>query len=303
MLQELSEPAEKTEEARKLPIDYQPSMMISDPDKGFTNDEMLILTKHKLHPPSQVFMSVRDKTLDWDDYIADVGKLMQKIGSKKGGLTNKINSKSQKMKPENSAKKINKLTDEFDQLTEERKTIQNYKKRILVVPEGLETITTGKGNRQPKRNAYKTKNGNYGGLMIDYPKFMNEMKLNAYRGGKLVYQSDVDKSLINLLTKRFNPKTKYSINAVRIFNDLNSLANMPKHRSSGKSRTVGSGVTYYNDPKELLDRMKILIGSMAAGNNSPVLRYDLSLINDELLKIQAIDKTLHEKFHKKIYNK
>ena len=30
-------------------------------------------------------------------------------------------------------------------------------------------------------------------------------------------QSDADKSLINLLTKRFNPKTKYSINAVKNF--------------------------------------------------------------------------------------
>ena len=66
-------------------------------------------------------------------------------------------------------------------------------------------------------------------------KLMNEMKLNAYRGGSLVYQADADKSLINLLTKRFNPKTKYSLNAVRSFNDLNSLSNMPKHKSSGKS--------------------------------------------------------------------
>ena len=164
----------------------------------------------------------------------------------------------------------------------------------------MKKITTkGEDIGQPKRNAYKIQDGNYGGLMIDYPKLTNEMKLNTYRGGKLVYQSDVDKSLINLLTKRFNPKTKYPINALRIFNDLNTLANMPKHRSSAKSRMVGSGVTYYNEPKELLDRMKILIGSMAAGNNSPVLRNDLSLINDELLKIQAIDKTLHDKFHKK----
>ena len=73
------------------------------------------------------------------------------------------------------------------------------------------------------------------------------MKVFAYRGGKLVYQSDADKSLLNLLTKRFNPKTKYSMNAVRIFNDLNTLSNMPKHRSSGKSRMVGSSVTYYNN--------------------------------------------------------
>jgi len=45
--------------------------------------------------------------------------------------------------------------------------------------------------------------------------------------------------------------------------------------------------------------MKILIGSMAAGNNSPVLRNDISQINDELLKIGAIDKNLHEKFYEK----
>jgi len=29
---------------------------------------------------------------------------------------------------------------------------------------------------------------------------MNRMKLNAYRGGKLVYQADANKSLINLLS-------------------------------------------------------------------------------------------------------
>ena len=125
------------------------------------------------------------------------------------------------------------------------------------------------------------------------------MEVFAYRGGKLVYQSDADKSLLNLLTKRFNPKTKYSMNAVRIFNDLNTLSNMPKHRSSGKSRMVGSSVTYYNNANKLVDRMKVLIGSIAAGNNSPVIKNDLSQINDELLKINAIDQGLHEKFYQK----
>ena len=81
--------------------------------------------------------------------------------------------------------------------------------------------------------------------------------------------------------------------------DLNTLANLPKHRSSGKTRMVGSSVTYYNDPNQLADRMKVLIGSMAAGNNSPLNINDLSQINDELLRIGAIDQSLHEKFFKK----
>ena len=74
---------------------------------------------------------------------------------------------------------------------------------------------------------------------------------------------------------------------------------MPKHRSSGKSRMVGSSATYYNNANELADHMKVLIGSIAAGNNSPVIKNDLSQINDELLRIQAIDQGLHEKFYQK----
>ena len=111
--------------------------------------------------------------------------------------------------------------------------------------------------KQPKRNAYKLQDNQYGGLLIDVPELMNRMKLNAYRGGKLIYEADADRSLVDLLTKRYNPKTKYSMNAVKIFNDLNMLSNMPKHRSSGKSRMVGSSVVFYRNPKQLTDRMKI----------------------------------------------
>jgi len=62
---------------------------------------------------------------------------------------------------------------------------------------------------------------------------------------------------------------------------------------------IGLSVMYHQDPKQLTDRMKIIIGSMIAGNNSPVLKNDLSQINDELLKIGAIDKSLHEKLYNK----
>ena len=196
------------------------------------------------------------------------------------------------------------VSQELKEKEKERKTIDAYSQTINdIISLKTHYLSPKKGKgvkyKQPKRNAYKIKDGGYGGLVIDLPKLFNEMKLNVFRGGKLLYQSDVDRSLLNLLTKRFNPKTKYSMNAVRIFNDLNTLANMPKHRSSGKSRMVGSSVTYYNNANELADRMKILIGSIAAGNNSPVLGNDLSQINDELLRINAIDRSLHEKFYQK----
>ena len=278
-------------QSSKLPVDYSPAMMEttkhqSNLDVGFTPDELQTLMAYKLYTPSDVFKAVKDKKLDWDDYDDKIGKLLKEIGREKGGLSKGVKAR------EKNAEKINQLTNEI-------KTIQKYQKRISVIPEGLKTIGKGVKYKQPKRNAYKIKDGGYGGLIIDLPKLFNEMKLNVFRGGKLVYQSDADKSLVNLLTKRFNPKTKYSMNAVRIFNDLNTLSNMPKHRSSGKSRMVGSSVTYYNNANELADRMKVLIGSIAAGNNSPVLKNDLSQINEELLRINTIDQGLHEKFYQK----
>ena len=191
----------------------------------------------------------------------------------------------------------NKDLEQLQKNLESSKIYENTVHNILEAKRHAPTPKKGRG--QPKRNAYKIQDGSYGGLVIDLPRLYNEMKLNVFRGGKLLYSADADGSLINLITKRFNPKTKYSINAVRIFNDLNTLANLPKHSSSGKTRMVGSSVTYYNDPNQLADRMKILIGSIAAGNNSPLNINDLSQINDELLRIGAIDQSIHEKFFKK----
>ena len=179
-------------------------------------------------------------------------------------------------------------------------TIANVSDVSLYVKKGSGAQGAGiRKYKQPKRNAYKISDSAYGDLSVDVPRLINEMKLNVFRGGKIIYQADADKSLVDLLTKRFNPRSRYSMNAVKIFNDLNLLANLPRHPSSGKSKLLGSGVVYYNDPNELAERMKILVGSMAAGNNSPVIKNDLTMINDEFLKIGAIGQTTHEKFYKK----
>ena len=182
-----------------------------------------------------------------------------------------------------------------------RETMNKYLEAITLAAASTK-YKQGTGIRkykQPKRNAYKISDSSFGNLSVDVPKLKNEMKLNVFRGGKLIYHADADKSLVDLLTKRFNPKRSYSLNAVKIFNDLNLLANLPRHPSSGKSKLLGSGVVFYNNPNELAERMKILVGAMAAGNNSPVIKNDLSMINDEFLKIGAIDQTIHEKFYKK----
>ena len=222
-------------------------------------------------------------------------KERKKISDKITGAKNKKG-----LTPTQKDEEVKQLEKQRDR---ERPIFDNYLTTITMV-QAIPKYTKKKGSgirkyKQPKRNAYKISDSSYGNLSVDVPKLKNEMKLNVFRGGKIVYHADADKSLVDLLTKRFNPKRSYSLNAVKIFNDLNLLANLPKYPSSGKSKLLGSGVVYYNDPNELAERMKILVGAIAAGNNSPVLKNDLSMINDEFLKIGAIDQTIHEKFYKK----
>ena len=275
------------EEMQELAITpKEEKVFIANIGKRFDEKDMVIIDELGLIKPSELLKSDPSHLIK---YREDVKKMEKYTTHAIIGL-------------KNTKKKD--VSQELKEQERERKTIDAYSQTIndiINLKTNYLSPKKGKGvkYKQPKRNAYKIQDGGYGGLVIDLPKLFNDMKLNVFRGGKLVYQSDVDRSLVNLLTKIFNPKTKYSMNAVRIFNDLNTLSNMPKHRSSEKSRMVGSSVTHYNNANELADRMKVLIGSIAAGNNSPGIKNDLSQINDELLRINAIDHGLHEKFYQK----
>ena len=275
---------EEFADPKELPAPEE-KVIIADINKKFGEKDFEIIGKYGLTLPTDLLKLNPD---DLSDYGGKIKELSKTIGNELSGL---------------KRTKIKDVSQEIKEKERERKTIDSYSQTISDVKSLQTYMTPKKGTgvkyKQPKRNAYKIQDGGYGGLVIDLPKLFNEMKLNVFRGGKLLYEANADKSLINLLTKRYNPKTKYSLNAVKIFNDLNTLANIPKHRSSGKSRMVGSSVTYYNDPQNLVERMNILIGSMQAGNNSAVVKNDLSQINDELLRINAIDRSLHERFYQK----
>ena len=228
---------------KELPAPEE-KVIIADINKKFGEKDFEIIGKFGLTLPTDLLKLHPD---DLSDYGGKVKELSKTIGYDLSGL---------------KRTKTKDVSHEIKEKERERKTIDSYSQTISDV-KSLQTYMTpkkGKGIRykQPKRNAYKIQDGGYGGLVIDLPKLFDQMKLNVFRGGKMVYEANADKSLINLLTKRYNPKTKYSLNAVKIFNDLNTLSNMPKHRSSGKSRMVGSSVTYYNDPQNLVERMNIL---------------------------------------------
>ena len=260
--------------------------LIAEPNKRFEENELKFIKDAGLIEPNELLK-------------LDKGKLTflkNNVKARRDALSGEIGAFKRKKDPKESDYTKNESNEKVrDILNRYLQTIANVSDVPLYIKKG----TGIRKYKQPKRNAYKISDSSYGNLSVDVPRLMNEMKLNVFRGGKIIYQADADKSLVDLLTKRFNPRRSYSMNAVKIFNDLNLLANLPRHPSSGKSKLLGSGVVYYNDPNESAERMKILVGSMAAGNNSPVIKNDLTMINDEFLKIGAIDQTTHEKFYKK----
>ena len=272
-------PVELTsKEPTKLPLDYKPEMMKpqykSNIDKGFTGEEMQKLIGYELLAPSDVLQGSVSGALNFYEYDGKIGEMLKDLGRQKGQL-----STTKKAKTKNK--------EAIDELTKEIKLIQKYRDRIRIIPEGKETL--GTGYLQPKRNAYKVQNGGqYGNIVIDVPKLIGQLRLLAKKDGKTVIDKLVDFDTIDLLTKRFNSNKQYSDLSKMMFNELNRLSEIPIHRSSKKFSKLGSGVVYYNDANDLMDRLQLLGGSILAGNNA--VKDEFSQIAHKMLQLGIIGK-------------
>ena len=75
--------------------------------------------------------------------------------------------------------------------------------------------------------------------MIDIPKLLGQLRLVATKDKRKVIDKKVDFDTIDLLTKRFNSKKKYSDIAKMVFDELNELSEIPIHKSSKKIHEIG----------------------------------------------------------------
>ena len=159
-------------------------------------------------------------------------------------------------------------------LIAEIKALEQISKNIeyTMKLERLGKYQKGKGikkyNESP-RNSYKINSkGSYASTnpLIDPSELLENYRIKAYLGGSLVYDDQGDRSLVDLLTKRFNCKKPYSYTAIQIFNDLNLLNNVKPHRSSKKSK-LGCNINF-TSVDQMIKRLKLLTASRNSGNNS-----------------------------------
>ena len=115
---------------------------------------------------------------------------------KKAGETGMDIGRNKKGK---TKQKKNEMDKEIAVLRKYRDTIQN-----IIASFKYKTGSGVRRYKKAKRNAYKIDNNNnqYGGLMINVPRLLNGMVVEARKGGQIIYQNNEDKSLIELLTKR-----------------------------------------------------------------------------------------------------
>ena len=70
-------------------------------------------------------------------------------------------------------------------------------------------------------------------------------------------------------------------------------------REGGGGGQRGRGVYFYNNAKELLQKLTLIIGEMEAGNNSIEMRNTGQSILDALLRSKAMNKAQYQKLVKK----
>ena len=115
----------------------------------------------------------------------------------------------------------------------------------------------------------------------------------------LLYEK-VDSDFIDLISKRYDTKKKYSNLSKVVFKTLTDLSGLENKKRSKKFKNIIKGgciPIFKNDPEDLLSLLELIIGSIDAGNDNSKMKNRGMAIYDELLKLGAISKDQHEKLY------
>ena len=121
------------------------------------------------------------------------------------------------------------------------------------------------------------------------------------------------------VTKQYNKgaikEAERQMNNKRIDNARVTLNEYIKHYKTKLKSINGSGirkidrrikqggnVIFFNDPKKLLNKLELIIGSLNAGNTSIQMRNTGVNILDTLLKMATINRSQYNKLYKKYFN-
>jgi len=177
-----------------------------------------------------------------------------------------------------------------DVITEKIQLNKDYVKRLRLLLSGQDLIVKGQG--------LKMIGNKFGSLIINPDALASGRLYVSTKDGAVLMDEKSDRSLYDLLTKKFSKSHKYSKTAIETFKKLATLAGISLYRGrSSKSRMLG-GAIYYNDPNDLVGRLNLLVASKHAGNTG--VDNEISDIIDELLRKSHILKDVAIQLYNKI---
>ena len=183
-----------------------------------------------------------------------------------------------------------------------KENLQAYYKNIEAYNEAERLLTakpTAWTGFQTSRHPYKkkTKDGKYGKLTIDVPQLVEKHRLLAKEAGVALPDEKVDSDFIDLISKRYDTKKKYSNLSKVVFKTLTDLSGLENKKRSKKFKNIIKGgciLTFYNDHEDLLSLLELITGSIDAGNDNSKMKNRGMATLDEL---GAISKDQHKKLY------
>ena len=124
-----------------------------------------------------------------------------------------------------------------------------------------------------------------------------EFKRNQLKGYKTNVSKDYNKGKISEAQKTLDYKRIDNARAV-LNQYIQHYANKVKTMEGSGLKKRGGNIVFFNDVKQLLKKLELIVGEISAGNTSIEMRNTGVAILDMLLKTSKINKAQHEKLYK-----
>ena len=127
-------------------------------------------------------------------------------------------------------------------------------------------------------------------------------KTNTSKRLNQAIQKNAPRDVIEKLEREKDMAHKFADSRLKPIQEYRDYLKVQKKKSTkGSGVKRGSGVYFYNDDKELLKKLTLIIGEMEAGNTSVKMRNMGQTILDTLLRTKSINKSQYQKLVKKYF--
>ena len=128
------------------------------------------------------------------------------------------------------------------------------------------------------------------------------MKTNQLKGFKASFTKKWKKGEITEEQKQWqHRRADRGFQALKEYKNYLNHQKMELQGSGIRKRKKGGAISFFSNPKELLQKLEVIIGSILAGNTNVSIRNTGVGILDLLLKENAINRSQHEKLFRKYF--